>query len=168
MKSRTVLKAFQGSQTTFQKEASKGLQGLHDLFTTSFWSSGGRVFPFSRQNSIRRPPPWFKLRPPLERESLQKGPRGGHPKIRSKVIDSSGNYARKPPWPKLRESLPSTQLRLTGPKPKEIKVETFRINYLIRSPKVEKLGFEPVSRFGVHITAPGVAWTHNENATLEY
>ena len=34
---------------------------------------------------------------------------------------------------------------LTGPKPKEIEVETFRINYLIRSPKVEKLGFEPVS-----------------------
>ena len=31
------------------------------------------------------------------------------------------------------------------PKPKEIKVETFRINYLTRSPKVEKLGFEPVS-----------------------
>ena len=36
---------------------------------------------------------------------------------------------------------------LTGPKPKEIKVETFRINYLIRSPKVEKLGFEPVSMY---------------------
>ena len=34
---------------------------------------------------------------------------------------------------------------LTGPKPKEITVETFRINYLIRSPKVEELGFEPVS-----------------------
>ena len=34
---------------------------------------------------------------------------------------------------------------LTGPKPKEIKAETFRIHYLIRSPKVEKLGFEPVS-----------------------
>ena len=34
---------------------------------------------------------------------------------------------------------------LTGPKPKEVKVETFRKNYLIRSPKVEKLGFEPVS-----------------------
>ena len=38
-----------------------------------------------------------------------------------------------------------SSLLLTGPKPKEIKVETFRINYLIRSPKVEKLGFEPVS-----------------------
>ena len=34
---------------------------------------------------------------------------------------------------------------LTGPKRKEIKVETFRVNYLIRSPKAEKLGFEPVS-----------------------
>ena len=34
---------------------------------------------------------------------------------------------------------------LPGPKPKEIKVETFRIDYLKRSPKVEKLGFEPVS-----------------------
>ena len=34
---------------------------------------------------------------------------------------------------------------LTGPKTQEIKVDTFRMNYLIRSPKVEKLGFEPVS-----------------------
>ena len=32
--------------------------------------------------------------------------------------------------------------KLTGPKPKEINVGTFRINYLIGSPKVEKLGFE--------------------------
>ena len=30
-------------------------------------------------------------------------------------------------------------LVLTGPKPKEIKVEIFRIDYLIRTPKVEKL-----------------------------
>ena len=37
---------------------------------------------------------------------------------------------------------------LTGPKPTGIKVETFRINYLIRSPKVEKLGFEPVRFIG--------------------
>ena len=29
--------------------------------------------------------------------------------------------------------------RLTGPKPKGIKVETFRTDYLIRTPKVEKL-----------------------------
>ena len=36
--------------------------------------------------------------------------------------------------------------RLTGPKPKEIEVETFSINYLARSPEVEKLGFGPVSR----------------------
>ena len=33
---------------------------------------------------------------------------------------------------------------LTGPKPKEIKVETFRIDYLIRTPKVEKLSLQPI------------------------
>ena len=38
---------------------------------------------------------------------------------------------------------------LTGPKPKEIIVKTFRISYLVRSPKVEKLGFEPVRMFRV-------------------
>ena len=32
---------------------------------------------------------------------------------------------------------------LTGPRPKEIKVETFRIDYLIRAPKVEKLSLQP-------------------------
>ena len=36
--------------------------------------------------------------------------------------------------------------RLTGPKPKEIKVETFRIDYLIRTPKVEKLSLQPIRR----------------------
>ena len=30
---------------------------------------------------------------------------------------------------------------LTGPKPKEIKVETFRIDYLLRTPKIEKVEF---------------------------
>ena len=34
---------------------------------------------------------------------------------------------------------------LTGPKSKEIKVETFRIDYLIRGPKVEKLSLQPIS-----------------------
>ena len=34
---------------------------------------------------------------------------------------------------------------LTGPKPKGIKVETFRIGYLIRTPKVEKLSLQPIS-----------------------
>ena len=34
---------------------------------------------------------------------------------------------------------------LTGPKPKEIKVETFRTDYLIRTPKVEKLSLQPIS-----------------------
>ena len=29
--------------------------------------------------------------------------------------------------------------------PKEMKVETFRINYLIRGPKVEKLSLQPIS-----------------------
>ena len=33
---------------------------------------------------------------------------------------------------------------LTGPKPKETKVETFRIDYLIRTPKVEKLSLQPI------------------------
>ena len=39
---------------------------------------------------------------------------------------------------------------LTGPKPKEIKVETFRIDYLRRTPKVEKLSLQPIS-WGVNI-----------------
>ena len=34
---------------------------------------------------------------------------------------------------------------LTGPKPKGIKVETFRIYYLIRPPKVENLSLQPIS-----------------------
>ena len=37
-----------------------------------------------------------------------------------------------------------TKVFLTGPKPKEIKVETFRIDYLIRGPKVEKLSLQPI------------------------
>ena len=40
---------------------------------------------------------------------------------------------------------PMCVLYLTGPKPKEIKVETFRIDYLIRTPKVEKLSLQPIS-----------------------
>ena len=34
---------------------------------------------------------------------------------------------------------------LAGPKPKEVKVETFRIDYLIRTSKVEKLSLQPRS-----------------------
>ena len=34
---------------------------------------------------------------------------------------------------------------LTGPKPKGIKVETFRIDYLTRTPKVEELSLQPIS-----------------------
>ena len=37
-----------------------------------------------------------------------------------------------------------SDLILTGPKPKEIKVETFRIDYRIRTPKVEKLILQPI------------------------
>ena len=37
-------------------------------------------------------------------------------------------------------------LKLTGPKPEEIKVETFRIDYLIRTQKVEKLSLQPISK----------------------
>ena len=43
---------------------------------------------------------------------------------------------------------------LTGPKPKEIKVETFtpkvetfRIDYLVRTAKVEKLSLQPISKY---------------------
>ena len=36
---------------------------------------------------------------------------------------------------------------LTGPKPNEIKAETFRIDYLIRDPKVEKLSLQPIRSF---------------------
>ena len=39
-------------------------------------------------------------------------------------------------------------LKLTGPKPKETKVETFRIDYLIRTPKVEKLSLQPIRKEG--------------------
>ena len=35
-------------------------------------------------------------------------------------------------------------LKTHWPKPKEIKVETFRIDYLIRTPKVEKLSLQPI------------------------
>ena len=34
---------------------------------------------------------------------------------------------------------------LTGPKPTETKAETFRIDYLIRTQKVEKLSLQPIS-----------------------
>ena len=43
---------------------------------------------------------------------------------------------------------------LTGPRPKEIKVETFRIDYLIRAPKVEKLGLQPISECFSAISLP--------------
>ena len=36
-------------------------------------------------------------------------------------------------------------LSLTGPKPKEIKAETFRIDCFIRTPKMEKLSLRPIS-----------------------
>ena len=38
-----------------------------------------------------------------------------------------------------------TGLCLTGPKPKGIKVETFRIDCLMRTPTVEKLSLQPIS-----------------------
>ena len=38
-----------------------------------------------------------------------------------------------------------SELCLTGSKPKGTKVETFRIDYLIRTPKVEKLSLQPIS-----------------------
>ena len=36
----------------------------------------------------------------------------------------------------------------TGPKPKGIKVENFRIDYLVRTPKVEKLSLQSISFWG--------------------
>ena len=33
---------------------------------------------------------------------------------------------------------------LTGPKPKGIKVKIFRIDYLIRTPKVKKFSLQPI------------------------
>ena len=49
---------------------------------------------------------------------------------------------------------------LTGPKPKEIKVETFRIDYLIRGPKVEKLSFQPISLESPESEADAVSTSH--------
>ena len=56
-------------------------------------------------------------------------------------------------WPALRLKPQSRALlglrlgfRLTGPKPKKIKVETFRIDYFVRTPKVKKLSLQPISR----------------------
>ena len=45
---------------------------------------------------------------------------------------------------RLRAQGPRLLVLLTGPKPKEIKVETFRIDYPIRGPKVEKLSLQPI------------------------
>ena len=36
--------------------------------------------------------------------------------------------------------------KLAGPKPKETKVETFKIDYLTRTPKVEKFSLQPISK----------------------
>ena len=54
-------------------------------------------------------------------------------------------------WPALRLKPQSRALlglrlgfRLTGPKPKKIKVETFRIDYFVRTPKVKKLSLQPI------------------------
>ena len=44
---------------------------------------------------------------------------------------------------------------LTGPKAKGIKVETFRIDYLTRAPKVEKLSLQPISRRVVENSSRG-------------
>ena len=41
---------------------------------------------------------------------------------------------------------------LTGPKPKEIEVETFRIDYLVRTPKVEKLSLQPIGKGTIILT----------------
>ena len=46
-------------------------------------------------------------------------------------------------------------LKLTGPKPKETKVETFRIGYQKRAPKVEKLSLPPISK---ELFTPQVLW----------
>ena len=43
------------------------------------------------------------------------------------------------------EGLGSTSLTHWPKIPKEVKVETFRIDYLLRTPKVEKLSLQPIS-----------------------
>ena len=51
------------------------------------------------------------------------------------------NLAVFVPW---SSTLSKNSQTLTGPKPKEILVETFGIDYLIRTPKVEKLSLQPI------------------------
>ena len=46
--------------------------------------------------------------------------------------------------PRPPNRVPPSTLDLTGAKPKEIKVETFRIDYLIRGPKVAKLSLQQI------------------------
>ena len=53
-----------------------------------------------------------------------------------------------------------TGLCLTGPKPKGIKVETFRIDCLIRTPKVKKLSLQPIRCFIV-VSTLKLKFLHN-------
>ena len=54
-------------------------------------------------------------------------------------------FGRVCPFGRLQKCiLQAPNLQLTGPKPKEIKVETFRNDYVIRTPKVEKLSIQPI------------------------
>ena len=50
-------------------------------------------------------------------------------------------------------------IKLSGPKPKEIKVETFRIDYLLRTPKVEKLSLQPISK--AHVKLQSLSRSHS-------
>ena len=55
---------------------------------------------------------------------------------------------------------------LTGPKPRELKVETARIDYLTRTPKVEKLSLQPISYWGHSVTAPCPTLTKQQGSLL--
>ena len=64
-----------------------------------------------------------------------------NPELKSAPVGSS--TPKSLPYWKVLGTL-SLNLILAGPKPKEIQVETFRIDYLIRTPKVEKLSLQPI------------------------
>ena len=67
-----------------------------------------------------------------------------NPQLSRKPIAVPETLNPKPSTPKPQTLNPYTHI-LTGPKAKEIRVETFRIDYLIRGPKVEKLSLQPIS-----------------------
>ena len=111
----------------------------------------------TKQSYQRRPE---TLRDRVETQEHSKGPPNIHQE-HSKFHWHSKNIPQR--TPKNPTCSPKTR-QLTGPKPKKIRVETSRINYLIRSPKVEKNGFEPVSQgrrfMGTQRGRERATWSH--------